>query len=127
MKSNGNLEFIDKDGVANTVNREVDKFYFDGYLAIQKGNNIAILSNFGKVKYELLDTKYVIVGLFHNELLLQKGKKVYEFHISSKSDFDDKFRYSEIYELSDYEVLKGIMWDGEKYLTITSPLQDCTP
>ena len=113
LKSNKDLGVVRQDGDFELIASDVDRFFCDGKVVIQKGSNIYIINETGLVDCKITEIEGIVVGLSDNEVYIYDNRNIEVYNISTSSL--DKT----IIELDKAEILKSFYISKNTYEIVT--------
>lgn len=101
LKSDKNFGVVTKDGDFDLIASDVDRFFCDGKIVIQKGNNIYIINETSTTESEIIGIEGVVIGFSDDEIYVNENQCVNVYNASTAS------LNRTIVELGKSEILKS--------------------
>lgn len=113
LKSNGDFGIVKKGGKIKLISSNVDRFYFDGGITLQKGNKIYLINGTEKTQIRELNNEGLLVGMCKDKIYILEGNNVNAY--DAKTSTLDKT----IVSVSSDEVVKGLYITKSTYEMLT--------
>lgn len=85
LKDNGDFGVVKKNGTFRSVSSDVDRFYFDGKIALQKGDKIYVLNDTKASGTRMLTVEGTLIGLQGDKLFVHEKQNINAYDVETLS------------------------------------------